>query len=177
MDGAVGEIVANHPLFTDTYGFCALSLLSEAMRQGDVDAMAVPIYERCNETFVRQGLDGGVNGERPFKRMNSLTVTEKLEWSLQMAEAVAVLNNNPGGVIVHDDIQLPQFLLGQDGRLKLVRIHWRGCAACVFRHGRLTLSITATASVTVLHLSRMTSTGQRSCCMTKRITNTAGKND
>lgn len=182
MDGAVGEIVTNHPLFTETFGFCALSLLSEAMQNGDVDAVAVPRYERCNETFARHDFDDGMDGQggqsNPFKNMNSLSLTKKLEWSLQMAEAIAVLSNYENGVIVHDDIQLPQFLLGQDGRVKLVCIH----VCCVvllafFSHGRLTLSITTTASVTVPHRSRMTSTGQRSCSLTRRITNTAGNND
>jgi hypothetical protein len=103
MDGAIGEIVTNHPLFAETYGFCALSLLSEAMYKGDLDAIAVPKYERCKETFVHQNLDGRkhIGGQmlNRFQTMNSLSVTEKLEWSLQMASAVAVLNNFERGVM------------------------------------------------------------------------------
>jgi hypothetical protein len=100
MDGAVGEIVTNHPLFAETYGFCALSLLSESMQKGDLDAIAVPKYERCKETFVHQNLDGrkhlGGQLMSQFKKMNSLSVTEKLELSLQMAgECQGVTRNTP----------------------------------------------------------------------------------
>lgn len=50
--------------------------------------------------------------------MNELPPTTKLEWSLDMAESVALLHNHKRGVIVHDDIQLSQFLISEDGHLK-----------------------------------------------------------
>ena len=51
--------------------------------------------------------------------MNELLPVTKLEWSLDMAEAVALLHNHERGVIVHDDIQLSQFLISEDGHLKM----------------------------------------------------------
>lgn len=50
--------------------------------------------------------------------MNELPPSTKIEWALDMAETVALLHNHERGVIVHDDIQLSQFLIGKDGRLK-----------------------------------------------------------
>ena len=51
--------------------------------------------------------------------MNHIEPKTKLEWALEMAEAVALLHNHKRGVIVHDDIQLSQFLIGPTGHLKM----------------------------------------------------------
>lgn len=70
------------------------------------------IYERdnCQEAVV----DGP-----ELVPMNNLLPHTKLEWALQMAEGLANLHNHARGLIIHDDVQLPQFMLTDDGRLKL----------------------------------------------------------
>lgn len=45
---------------------------------------------------------------------NNLTVTQKVNFALEMAESLAMMHNHPGGVIVHDDVHLEQFLLTKD---------------------------------------------------------------
>lgn len=72
---------------------------------------------------------------------NDLEPTTKLQWALQMAEAVAVLNNFEHGVIVHDDIQPPQFLPTKDGKLKFVSFSSVVCCFLLFARTteRLTL--------------------------------------
>lgn len=45
---------------------------------------------------------------------NNLTVTQKVNFALEMAESLAMMHNYPGGVIVHDDVHLEQFLLSKD---------------------------------------------------------------
>ena len=51
---------------------------------------------------------------------NDLTPLQKLEICTQMAEALADLHGNSDGVIVHQDIQLGQFLYNADkSRVKL----------------------------------------------------------
>ena len=50
--------------------------------------------------------------------MNDLHPTRKLEWALQMAESVALMHNNLHGVIVHDDVQPFQWMIGDDGNVK-----------------------------------------------------------
>lgn len=49
------------------------------------------------------------------------TTTQQLKSliSLEMAETIADLHSYPGGIIVHDDIQLSQFLFTDDGHLKV----------------------------------------------------------
>lgn len=51
--------------------------------------------------------------------MNNYTIGEKLEIALQMAESLADLHGYEGGVIVHDDVQLCQWLRNANGTLKL----------------------------------------------------------
>ena len=51
--------------------------------------------------------------------MNKLTPKEKLETALEMAESIAILHGYQDGVIVHDDVQLQQWLRAEDGSLKL----------------------------------------------------------
>ena len=50
---------------------------------------------------------------------NSLTPTQKLQYALEQTEPLALLHGFPGGVLVHDDLQLPQYLVTSDGHLKL----------------------------------------------------------
>ncbi|KAI2488633.1 protein kinase [Fragilaria crotonensis] len=50
---------------------------------------------------------------------NDYTPLEKLEFGLAMAESLAVLHSYVGGLIVHDDVQLCQWLRTRDGRLVL----------------------------------------------------------
>jgi hypothetical protein len=85
---------------------------------------AIPIYRKC------KNMTRGIEFRDKLVKMNNLTATQKLEYALQMAESIAVLNNFEKGVIVHDDVQLTQFLLAPNGKLKLVRI----CAALAFSH-------------------------------------------
>ena len=51
--------------------------------------------------------------------MNKIPATTKLEWALQMAESVALLHNHWRGVIVHDDVQPFQWLITDDGNIKM----------------------------------------------------------
>ena len=57
--------------------------------------------------------------ENKLVKMNDLEATTKLEWALQMAESVALLHNHWRGVIVHDDVQPFQWLIADDGNLKM----------------------------------------------------------
>jgi len=53
------------------------------------------------------------------KPQNDYTSLEKLELALAMAESLAVLHSYEGGLIVHDDVQLCQWLRTRDDRLVL----------------------------------------------------------
>ena len=56
------------------------------------------------------------DGLRPY---NNFTAEEKLDIALQMAESIADLHGFEDGVIVHDDVQLCQWMTTVDGKQKL----------------------------------------------------------
>jgi hypothetical protein len=141
-DGVVSAAIQPHPLIVDTYGFCALSFFTELMPYGDVAKYAVPIFERCDddedddddeedEDSVEEEVRDGKHAKKKKSRrkkftwkehtshghlihMNNLTSTMKLVWALEMAESISLLNNHKNGVIVHDDVQLVQWLVTED---------------------------------------------------------------
>jgi hypothetical protein len=110
------------------------------MPYGDVAKYAVPIFKRCHdededdEDDEDEEEEGGgddtyvMKTKKPEKekftweehtsqgliQMNNLTATMKLVWALEMAESIALLNNHENGVIVHDDVQLVQWLVTED---------------------------------------------------------------
>lgn len=109
MDALVSERLSWSSRIVGVYGSCGLSAINEAASK-DLDAVAVPAGDgRPSEPL---------NDTLALDVRNDLTGTQKLEYALEMFEATALLHSYPGGVIIHDDIQLTQFLI-IDGRLKL----------------------------------------------------------
>jgi Protein tyrosine and serine/threonine kinase len=111
MDAIVNAKLNGHPRIVASYGFCGMSVVGEAMTHGDMEKWAVP----SGVGRIEEPLDDG----KHLVVGNNLTGIRKLEMSLQMAEAVQLLHGYPGGVIVHDDIQLSQYLMSPTGDLKL----------------------------------------------------------
>jgi len=87
-----------------SFGHCGTSVLTEA----------VP-HEV--EGYVISGT--GYRREKPVEPQNDLSAREKLSTALAMAESIAVLHGYEHGVIVHNDVQLQQWLRTSDGDLKL----------------------------------------------------------
>ncbi|GAX24697.1 hypothetical protein FisN_4Hh255 [Fistulifera solaris] len=112
MDAVVAEVMSAEPDIVDIYGFCALALVNEGILGGDLEEFATPVEIERGE-FIEEDSE---NGPQP---LNNLTAIQKLVYSLEMAEALSKLHAYPGGVIVHDDIHLGQFLLDDYGHLKL----------------------------------------------------------
>jgi serine/threonine protein kinase len=50
---------------------------------------------------------------------NNFTPLEKLKFALEMAESLAILHGHEEGRIVHDDVQLCQWLRNREGKLVL----------------------------------------------------------
>eukprot|EP00978_Attheya_sp_CCMP212_P012268 scaffold30482_cov53-Attheya_sp.AAC.6 len=109
-DAIVMERLTESPIIVDIYGFCAMSIYSELLPR-EVEQYVVPGYGYVDED--------GLHDEDDVKPQNNYTVTEKLEMAMQMAETLAVLHGFKDGVIVHDDVQLCQWLYTKDGKLKL----------------------------------------------------------
>ena len=111
MDAIVNEKLNGNPEIVHSYAFCGNSIIGEAMALGDLRKVAFPygIGRKLSD----------IDNEKTLIVRNNLSGTQKLEWSLQMAEAVLLLHSYPGGVIVHDDIYLSQFLLSETEKVKL----------------------------------------------------------
>ena len=143
MDAITAERLYWSPRIVDIYAFCGLGMINEAMVHGDMEHIAVPSGEGRSEEFEDP------ETSQKLKVYNQLTGTKKLEFALDMAEAVLLMHSFPDGVIVHDgtyptkvfegkqaqffhtqltslcflpcltDIQLSQFLLSNEGTLVL----------------------------------------------------------
>eukprot|EP00977_Amphora_coffeiformis_P018823 scaffold6750_cov160-Amphora_coffeaeformis.AAC.7 len=112
LEAVVNNALSPNPHIVDMYSYCGLSLLSENMERGDLHDLASPHYERCEE-------DDEDLPENPWELRNNLSPLEKVELALQMAEALRILHHHKGGAIVHNDVQLAQFLRDKNGRVKL----------------------------------------------------------
>jgi len=108
MDALVMERLTASPRIADIYGHCATSVYSEFLP------------DEAEERIIPGDGDGSdLNDKDDVDPKNNFTISEKLDLALQMAESIADLHGYKYGVIVHDDIQLAQFLFAPDGRLKL----------------------------------------------------------
>jgi hypothetical protein len=112
MDAIVAERLSFSPRTYNIYGFCGIGIMSEYFYHGDI------------ENDVTGGERGDMKSEdlqdeAGLKPQNNLTGIEKLVLSLEMAEAIAELHGYTNGLIVHDDIQLSQFLFNQN-RTRLI---------------------------------------------------------
>lgn len=112
IEAVVMERLRSSPRIMDIYGHCGYSVTAEVV---PVEFEEVVIdgegYATQKEVERRNR-----NGIRPY---NNFTAEEKLGFALTMAESLADLHGFPDGVIVHDDVQLCQWLRLPDGTMKL----------------------------------------------------------
>lgn len=93
--------MSSNDQIVNMFGYAGYSMITESFEHGDVEDDVVTV-ERDASFF-------------PLKRevlvtFNNFTGTEKLKLALSMVEPVAALHNYKDGIIVHDDIQLSQYL-------------------------------------------------------------------
>ena len=110
VDGLVMERLSASPRITDMYGFCATSVMTEPL-PGEIWGEAVPTKRTIQKSELRD--------KKHLDPKNKYTPTEKIEMALDLAEALAELHGFADGMIVHDDIDLGQYLRTPDGRIKL----------------------------------------------------------
>ena len=70
------------------------------MLNGNLESVAIPNGLRAPDVQLHD--------KEHLDPHNRFLPSQKLGYSLEMAEAVSVLHSYPGGVMVHDDIQLSQ---------------------------------------------------------------------
>lgn len=109
-DALIMERLTQSPRIVDIYGHCGTAVWVEAIPY-EVEEVIVPGNGHMKKEDLKDETD--VNPQ------NDYTGTEKLEMALVMAESLADLHGFEEGVIVHDDVQLCQWLRNADGDLKL----------------------------------------------------------
>jgi serine/threonine protein kinase len=128
MDALVSEKLSWSSRIVDIFGFCGLAMMTEAMMHGDLMDLAVPKGGHLKEPMLDKEK---LQDHSPF------SPDKKLELALDMVEAVAVLHSYPGGVIVHDDIQLPQVRHCVHKQFPICFVHHFVCLAVSFHSERL----------------------------------------
>jgi len=113
-EAIIMERLTASPRVVDIYGHCGISVLLEPMR-GESMPFIIPEEGSISQSRLNR-IQQKASDVVP---MNNLTVPEKLDWALTMAEAIADINGFSGGVIAHADIHPDQFLLSYSGTLKL----------------------------------------------------------
>jgi hypothetical protein len=131
------ERMTASPRIVDIYHHCGTAVWVEAINY-EVEKVIVPgdgYYDLKinNETMTTEERQE-IRNEFPMvedimsstgemimvpKPFNDFTAVEKLDIALQMAKSLADMHGYFGGVIVHDDVQLCQWLRTKDGKIKL----------------------------------------------------------
>lgn len=110
MDALIMERLTSSNNIVNIYGHCGTSVITEALPiEIESNVIAGEGYISSNPLHDSKHVDP----------KNDLTPREKLTLALEMAEAIAELHGFKDGLIVHDDVQLCQFLRAKDGTLKL----------------------------------------------------------
>lgn len=104
------ERLTSSPRIIDIFGHCGTSTIVEPMQFEVIDAV-IPGEGRIEQKELDKFDD--------VHPMNNFTIEEKLQMAIDMAEAIADLHGYQGGVIVHDDIKLKQWMMHPNKRAKL----------------------------------------------------------
>jgi serine/threonine protein kinase len=108
LDTLISERLTASPRIFSTYGLCGIASLSEYAIHGTIEEdIYGPDDEESSEEEVADSLD-------PYHNLSNV---QKIEFALQISEAVADLHGFEGGVIMHEDIKADQFLWNEDKTL------------------------------------------------------------
>lgn len=119
QDAIIMERLSASPRIVDIFGYCGFSIFSEHMH-GEVTDDMVPNSSKSLSRYgfiTQEQLDEEQMDDVVSK--NDLTVDQKLDYALVMAEASAEMHGFEGGLIVHGDIHPVQYLKDKDGNIKL----------------------------------------------------------
>ena len=111
-EAIIMERLTASPTIVNIYGHCATSITAEIMPQ-EVTTTIVPLPGYITQTELDQ---------RPKLCQNNLTLDEKLEIAIVMAESMAEMHGFVGGVMVHGDIHP-----GKDLRVGRTADWYLGC--------------------------------------------------
>jgi len=109
-DAVIMERLTSSPYIVKMFGHCAASLTVQPI-DFEIEEYIVP-----GEGYSKQE---DLLDEDDVQPRNDYTPSEKLEIALDMARSLSVLHGYEGGVIVHDDVQLCQWLRNRKNKLVL----------------------------------------------------------
>ena len=109
-EALIFERLTASPRVLNIYGLCGVSVLVEAMAEELTDNIVVE-----HGTAAQTELDA-LDDVYP---RNNLTVSEKLQLAIDMAESLADLHGFVGGPIIHSDTHIEQWLIAPDKTIKL----------------------------------------------------------
>lgn len=117
-EALVMEILSAPTLTTNIYGHCGSSILVEPGREIEDQIIPGTPHPGGNLGRISQAeLDKLQQGD--VHPMNNLTVEQKLDIAIAMAESLAELHGFKDGVMTNDDIDLGQWMYAADGRVIL----------------------------------------------------------
>ena len=112
QEAVILEQLSENERFIDIHGYCGVSTLLEGAK-GELTGEVMP-----SSGFIKQDkLD--MFQKEDVMPLNYLSLTEKLDLAIVMAEALADLHGFKGGAIAHGDVYPSQWLRTYGGKLKL----------------------------------------------------------
>jgi len=113
-EAIIMERLTASPRIVDIYGLCGMSILLESMQD-----MSTKYIIGSGGRMTQASLDRIQTRVRDVVPQNKLTLVEKLDWAISMAESIADIHGFKGGMIRHGDLQPDQWLISSTGTLKL----------------------------------------------------------
>jgi hypothetical protein len=105
QEAIVMERLASSPRIVNVYGYCGSSILAEHMR-GEVTPELVggtTDHDYTAGGYILQDELDKLQWQ-DVRPMNNLTLIDKLQYAIEMAESIADLHGFAGGTIIHGDI-------------------------------------------------------------------------
>jgi serine/threonine protein kinase len=112
-DALIMERLTVSPRIVDIYGHCGTAIRVEAI-PFEMENVIVP-----GEGYISSEEEEEEKMKPDVTSKNKFTPTEKLEIALSMAKSIADLHGFSDGLIIHDDVQLCQWLKKKDGAVVL----------------------------------------------------------
>ena len=112
LEAIIMERLTKFKHIMDIYGHCGFAVTGELVPVEFEERVIIGEGAATVEEVEKRNKDGP-------RSYNNFTPAEKLRFALEMAESIADLHGFEDGVIVHDDVQLCQWMTTPDGRLKL----------------------------------------------------------
>jgi hypothetical protein len=120
-EAIIMESLTHSNIIVDIYGHCGTSILAEAM-PGEITLSIVPAVDNDIDDYDRGHIKQSELDQLQqddVHPMNNLTMQEKVDHALLMAESLAELHGFKGGLIIHGDVHPDQWLKAADGSIKL----------------------------------------------------------